>query len=70
MVQVQVTDAPSDNVQSAEIWVSRVYLQGGPGHERDTLDASTGGWRDLFNNATAPFKADLMLLRNGVTTAR
>jgi hypothetical protein len=67
MVKVEVTDAPSDNVTSAEIWVSRVYLQGGPGHEADTLDASTGGRVDLFNNPTTPFKADLMVLRSGVT---
>src|SRR5262245_16328084 len=28
-VQVQVTDAPSDFIQSADVWVSRVYLKCG-----------------------------------------
>ena len=65
-VQVQITDAPSDYIQSAEVWVSRVYLQGGPGHTADTTDASTGGRVDLFNNPAAPFRVDLMALRAGV----
>jgi hypothetical protein len=66
-VQVQVTDAPADNLQSAEIWVSRVYLQGGPGNSADTTDSTSRGRVDLFNNPNAPFKADLMVLRNGIT---
>ena len=67
MVQVQITDATSDYVQSAEIWVSRVYLQGGPGNTADTTDTTTKGRVDLFNNAAAPFKVDLMVLQNGLT---
>ena len=66
-MQVQITDAPSDFIQTTDIWVSRVYLQGGPGHEADTTDTGTSGRVDLFNNPTAPFKADLMALRNGLT---
>ncbi len=66
MVQVQITDAPSDFIQSAEIWVSRVYLQGGPGNATDTTDASTSGRVDLFNSTSAPFRVDLMALRAGL----
>ena len=66
MIQVQMTDAPSDMIQSAEVWVSRVYLQGGPGHAADTADASTGGRVDLFNDKANPFHVDLLLLRNGL----
>lgn len=65
-VHIQMTDAPSDMIQSAEIWVSRVYLQGGPGHAADTADASTGGRVDLFNNPARPFRVDLLLLRAGL----
>ena len=30
LVQVTVTDAPSDYIESAEVWISRVYLIGAP----------------------------------------
>jgi hypothetical protein len=26
-VQIQITDAPSDYIESAEVWISRVYLK-------------------------------------------
>ena len=65
-VQVQITDAPSDYIQSADIWVSQVYLQGGPGHAADTTDASSSGRVYLFNKPSTPFHADMMALRAGV----
>ena len=65
-VQVQITDAPSDYIQTADVWVSHVYLQGGPGHAADTTEASSSGRVDLFNKPSAPFHADLMALRAGV----
>jgi hypothetical protein len=64
-VQVKVTDAPSDYLASAEVWVSRVYLQGGPGHQADTTDTS-GGTKDLFNDKDHPFHVDLLTLRSGI----
>ncbi len=36
-VAIQLTDAPSDLIESAEVWISRVYLQGGP-HDDDQDD--------------------------------
>lgn len=66
-VSIELTDAPADNIQSAEVWISRVYLQGGPGNATDTTDTASSGRVDLFNNASAPFKADLLALQAGVT---
>ena len=64
-LQVQLTDATADYVQSAEVWISHVYLQGGPGHTADTTDVSTSGRVDLFNNTAAPFHVDLLTLSAG-----
>jgi hypothetical protein len=66
IIAVQMTDALSDVVQTAEVWVSKVYLQGGPRSPTDTTDASTGGRVYLFNNPTTPFKVDLLTLSKGV----
>ena len=48
-VQILLTDAPSDMIASAEVWISHVYLQGG---EDDTADDP--GRVDLFNDPDAP----------------
>ena len=64
-VQIQLTDATKDYLATAEVWVSHVYLQGGPGHSADTTDASTSGRTDLFNKPTAPFHVDLLTLSAG-----
>ncbi|MHB1193603.1 MAG: DUF4382 domain-containing protein [Longimicrobiales bacterium] len=69
-VQVLLTDAPHEELDSALVWISRVYLQGGGGLEPDTLDADTtsaGGRVDLFNDAAHPLKFDLLKLRDGIT---
>lgn len=62
-VQILLTDAPSDMIASAEVWISHVYLQGG---EDDTADDL--GRVDLFNDPDAPLHFDLLTLRDGITT--
>src|SRR5688572_18336308 len=68
-VQIQLTDAPSDIIQSAQVWISRVYLQGGPqdDDQNDAENDTPNGRVDLFNNPAAPFKVDLLVLADGVT---
>ncbi|MDH5591169.1 MAG: DUF4382 domain-containing protein [Gemmatimonadota bacterium] len=69
-VRVLLTDAPSDLIERADVWVSHIYLQGG-GEENDTLatssEADTVGRVDLFNDPGNPKSYDLMTLRDGVT---
>ena len=69
-VQILLTDAPSQQLDSAIVWISRVYLQGGGGLEPDTAasdTASTGGRVDLFDDAAHPLRFDLLKLRDGIT---
>ena len=69
-VQVLLTDAPHPQLDSALVWISRVYLQGGGGLEPDTAasDSTSGGGRvDLFNDPAHSLKFDLLKLRDGVT---
>ena len=70
-VQVLLTDAPSDMLDSARVWVSHVYLQGGGGSVPDTAQAdstSAGGGRvDLYNDPANPLSYDLLTLRDSVT---
>ena len=60
-VRVLLTDAPSDVIASAEVWISRVYLQGGADDETE------GGRVDLFNDPATPKHYDLLTLQDGVT---
>ena len=60
-VRILLTDAPSDVIASAEVWISRVYLQGGDDEETE------GGRVDLFNNPETPQHYDLLTLQDGVT---
>jgi len=60
-VQIFLTDAPSEIIASAEVWISRVYLQGGSDGETE------GGRVDLFNDPENPRWYDLLTLRDGVT---
>jgi len=55
-VVVQLTDAPVDNIQSAMVWVSSVYLIGG--------SDSTG---NRFTVLSTPQEYDLLTLTNGAT---
>jgi len=70
-VQVLLTDAPTEELDSAIVWISRVYLQGGGGTEPDTAEADTisssGGRVDLYNDPAEPLHFDLLTLRDGVT---
>jgi len=60
-VQIRLTDAPSDYIASAEIWVSAVYLQ------RADDDEEGDPRVFLFDDSDNPKHYDLMLLRDGVT---
>lgn len=69
-VQVLLTDAPHEELDSALVWISRVYLQGGSGFEPDTAASDTtsaGGRVDLFHDAANPLRFDLLKLRDGIT---
>lgn len=65
-VQIQVTDLPSDDLRGAEVWISQVYLQGGPGHAADTTDVGSKGRVYLFDDDDHPLHLDLLALRDGV----
>jgi hypothetical protein len=59
-VQIRITDKPSDYIATAEIWVSRVYLQ--------PRDGDNGGERFyLFDDPENPRYYDLLKLRDGIT---
>ena len=58
-VQILLTDAPSDMIASAEVWISHVFLQGG---------GDDSGRVDLFNDPDAPLHFDLLTLQDGITT--
>ncbi len=73
-LQVHITDAPSDMLSSAEIWVSRVYLQGwasdsaeAEGMEADSMHADSMETVDLFNDPANPKHYDLLTLQDSVT---
>ena len=64
-VRVELTDAPSDIIAQADVWISQVYLQGG-GEEAGSTDGG-GGRVVLFENADEPRHYDLLTLQDGVT---
>lgn len=68
-IAIELTDAPSDIVESVDIWISRVYLQGGPNDDdQDDEDGDTPqGRRYLFDDPENPFQVDLIVLQNGAT---
>jgi hypothetical protein len=61
-VQILLTDAPSDYLETAEVWISRVVLVPG---EDDSVEGS--GFVDLYNDPAAPQWFDLLTLRDGIT---
>jgi hypothetical protein len=72
-VQVLLTDAPSDMLDSAQVWISRVYLQEGGGSQPDTTaadtataDTATADHVDLFNGPAHPLEYDLPALRDSL----
>jgi hypothetical protein len=64
-VQVLLTDAPSDAIESAEVSISRVYLKAGSEEEEGEEEAATDV--DLFNDPDNPKVFDLLTLRDGIT---
>ena len=58
-IQILVTDAPSDYIAEAVIWVSHVYVQGGGEDNAPAVD--------LFNDPENPKSFDLLELQNGIT---
>jgi hypothetical protein len=58
-LQLLLTDAPSDYIAEAHIWVSRVYLQGG------SADDAPRTW--LLDDPDNPRQFDLVQLRDGIT---
>ena len=69
-IQVLLTDAPHEQLDSAIVWISHIYLQGGGGTEPDTAASDTtssSGRVDLYNDPAAPLHFDLLTLRDGVT---
>lgn len=54
-VQIQLKDFPAELVATADVWISRVYLQG-----------DEGGPVDLFNDPANPRHYDLLTLQDGV----
>ena len=59
-VKLYLMDAPSDQIASAQVWISRAYLVGGG--ESDTDAAKPG-----FTITDTPQQYDLLQLQNGVT---
>jgi uncharacterized protein DUF4382 len=75
-IKIQLTDAPADEIAMAEVWISRIYLQGGEddGAEAGSEEAASeegedeaNGRVDLFNDPANPKYFDLLTLRDGVT---
>lgn len=64
-IRIRLTDAPADYIESAEIWVSQVYLQRSADAEPE--EEGEGGRVFLFDDAENPRHYDLMTLRDGVT---
>ena len=58
-----LTDARSDMIASAGVWISHVYLQGKVGEPGE----DGGGRVDLFNDPGSPHHYDLLELRDGLT---
>lgn len=63
-LKVQLTDAPADEIAMAEVWISRIYLQGGDDGEEG---GESQGRIDLFNDPSNPHHFDLLTLRDGIT---
>jgi len=64
-VQIQLTDAPADAIAMAEVWISRVYLQGCMQGEEGAEEEC--GAVDLFNDPETPLYYDLLTLQDGAT---
>lgn len=70
-VQILLTDAPSEYIAQADIWISRVYLMPGAMDEDEATEGEEGEGEeaaaiDLFNDAENPRQYDLLMLRDGL----
>ncbi len=61
-VEVQLTDAPTDMLDSARVWISEVYLQGGG----DGDEASGRVYLYSADDDSEPKSFELLALRDGV----
>ena len=73
-VRILMTDAPTDMLDSAWVWISHVYLTGPGGTEVDDEEVEgeddselPGGRMDLFLDEENPVLVDLLTLQDGVT---
>lgn len=66
-IQILLTDAPADYIESAEVCISRAYLV--PGKDEEGNGGNGPPWVDLFNEPGEPWCHDLLLLRDGITEA-
>lgn len=71
--RVLLTDAPSAMLDTADVWISRVYLEGGGGSQPDTAnadstatDTAAAGRVDLYNDPSKPLEYDLLTLQDSV----
>jgi hypothetical protein len=64
-IQILLTDAPADYIESAEVCISRAYLV--PGKDEEGNEGNGPPWVDLFNKPGEPWCHDLLLLRDGIT---
>lgn len=58
-VSLYLTDAPSDQIASAQVWISQAYLVGGGGDAEETTPR--------FTISDTPQQYDLLQLQDGVT---
>ncbi|MBT8396327.1 MAG: DUF4382 domain-containing protein [Gemmatimonadetes bacterium] len=68
-IQILLTDAPADYIESAEVWISRAYLKGGSDEGEETEEESeNGGPINLFEAGEGdPLYFDLLTLQDGIT---
>ncbi len=69
-IQIEITDAPADFIESAEVWISQVYLVGGEEEEvgdGGETSEEDGGRVILFDDPDNPKHFDLFTLRDGIT---
>lgn len=69
-IQILLTDAPADQLESAIVWISHVYLQGTDDSAPEASEpepTSSEGRVDLYNDPDNPLDFDLLTLRDGIT---
>jgi hypothetical protein len=64
-IQILLTDAPADYIESAEVCISRAYLV--PGKDEEGNEGNGPPWVDLFNDPEDPLVPRSTDLRDGIT---